>query len=389
MLHYSFSTVYMAVLTSNLILILITILFRNHKMMINVGYKLLSLFVALTALRFVLPFEFPFTNTVFLKEFETLSMAITSVRKSFIPLGTHTFSLWDIFEMIWIIGFFINLIHYFRLHRKTRYFILANSLDVTEQEPYRSTLDRICRERSKKNPFRVLTVNGINTLMVYGIFTPHILIPEGLELPEEKWYYILSHEASHHFHHDLLIKTLTRFVTMVYWWNPASHILNKQVDVILEMRVDNIVAAYSQETIIKYLHCLTELGELALKKNVLPNAVTLSLLTAEDSSLIQRYHMLASAGKRKNLIINAGLFALIIGVYAASHLYIFEASYIPPEIRETTFSATADNCYAILKEDGTYDVYLMDLFIENVASLEYYPPEVPVYPESEFAGGEQ
>lgn len=377
----------MAVITSNILLILITILFRNHKMMMNTGYKLLALFIALTTLRFVFPFELPFTVTVLLDRFKFLSGIIAFFQHGIMTLGTREISLWHIFEGVWLIGFIINLMHYILLHKKTRYLILANSLDVTKEEPYHSMLERICREQGKKNPFRVLTVSGLNTFMIYGIFHPCILIPKNWELSEDKWYYILSHEVSHHFHHDLLIKALTRFVTMIYWWNPAGCVLNKQADVILEMRADNVVAAYSKETIVHYLHCLTELGELATRQNAFPNAVTISLLTAEDSALIQRYHMLTSTGKKKNIFVNIILCTLFISIYAASHFIIFEAYYTSPEAAES-IPQTENNTYAVLKENGTYDIYYLHYFIENVDSLEYYFSDIHIYTEKEFSSEE-
>ncbi len=379
MLQYSFSSVYMAVITSNILLILITLLFRNHKMMINIGYKLLALFIVLTILRFALPFEFSFTTPVFLEEFRHLSGTISFLQHRMTVREGITISPWNLFEIIWLIGFVFNLIHYIRMRRRAGYFILTNSLDVTREEPYRSAIERICRERGKKNSFHLLTVQGLNTFMIYGVFVPHILIPENVELSEEKWYYVLSHEASHHFHHDLLIKALTKFITMIYWWNPASYILNKQVDVILEMRVDNIVAAYSKETITKYLHCLTELGEVATRQNMIPEAVTMSLMTGEDSALVNRYHMLLSVGEKKNPVINILLFLLFISIYAASHFVIFEAYYVTPEVAETSIRSTDDNTHAILKEDGTYDIYFEGYFIENTDSLEYYPEDIPLY----------
>lgn len=388
MIHYSISTVGMAVITSNILLILVTVLFQNQKLMINTGYKLLALFIGLTVLRFLLPFELPFTSTVLLTEFESVSQIIASLRHYIFSFGSVELSIWRIFELIWLTGFLINLLHYIQLHRKARYFILANSLEAGENEPFHSLLERICRERGRKNPFRVLIVSGINTPMIYGIFAPRILIPENLELTEEEWYYVLSHEASHHFRHDLFIKTLAKIITMIYWWNPAGYVLNKQIDVVLEMRVDNIVAAFNRETIIKYLHCLTELGERATEENVLPKAVTLSLLTKENSSLIQRYHMLISAIQKKSHVVKVLSFILIFGIYAASHLFIFEADYTPPKVAEESVAQSEDNTYAILKSDGTYDIYFEGYLIETTDSLEYFSSDIPIYTEKEFTNEE-
>lgn len=385
MLNYSFASVYMAAITSNILLILITLLFWNRKIMINAGYKLLALFIVLSTLRVLLPFEFPFTITIRLSELESISQGISYIRRTLFFIDTFKVSRWTILQIIWGIGFVISLIHYIRLHMKSRYLILASSLDATTAEPYCSILDRICTERGKRNSFQILTVTGIRTPMLYGIFSPHILIPENLELSEEEWYFTLSHEASHHFHHDLLIKTLVSFITMVYWWNPASYVLNRQANVILEMRVDNVVTLTGQEAVKKYLRCLTAIGEKSLKKDLLSRTVTMGFFHKKDDVLTQRYDMLTSTGKRKNKVINILLFVLVISIYAASHLFIFEAFYTDPDAEATSVEATSDIVYAIQNENNTYDIYYKGLYIETTDSLDYYSSDIPVYTEKEIA----
>lgn len=386
MLQYSFSTVYMAVITSNLLLILITLLFRNTKIMINAGYKLLALFIALTALRFLLPIEFPFTRSVFLTDHETISQVVSYVRHPRFQISDYEISVWTFLQAIWIIGFVINLIRYIHEHMKARYYILANSLDATESEPYRSLLEKICRERRKSNRFRVLTVTGISRPMLYGVFFPHILIPENMEFTQDDLYYSLVHEASHHFHHDLLIKQLIKLIAMAYWWNPVCYILIRKVDTILEMRVDDTITASGKDTVICYLHSLLGIGERAaeIELDTLPKSVTLALLREEEDELTQRYLMLTTAGQKKKQALNAALFALVISIYGASHLFILEAYYVEPEVMEETIGQTADNSYAILREDGTYDIYYYDYFIENTGSLKFYFSDIPVYTEKEI-----
>ncbi len=386
MLHYSFSTVYMAVITSNLMLILITLLFRNTGIMINAGYKLLALFVTLTVLRFLLPIELPFTRSVFLTDHETISQVVTYVRHPLLQVSGYELSVWTFLQAIWIIGFVINLIRYIHEHLKARYSILANSLDATGREPYHSLLEEICRERRKRNCFHVLTVTGISRPMLYGVFSPRILIPESMELTKDELYYSLVHEASHHFHHDLLIKLIIKLLAMVYWWNPACYILIRRVDTILEMRVDDTITASGSDTVISYLRSLFGIGEQAaeLEASTLPRSVTLALLREKDNELTQRYLMLTSTGRKKKQALNAFLFALIVSIYGASHLFIFEASYVHPEVMAETIEQTESNSYAVLKENGTYDVYYCNYFIENTDSLKFYASDIPVYTEKEI-----
>ena len=43
------------------------------------------------------------------------------------------------------------------------------------------------------------------------------------------------------------------------------------------------------------------------------------------------------------------------------------------------FILTEENAYAILNEDGTYNIYLYGEYLETVNSLKYYDSSLPIY----------
>ena len=51
---FDISTVYMAILTTNLLLMIISVIICNKKILINAGYKLIAIFLILTAIRYIL-----------------------------------------------------------------------------------------------------------------------------------------------------------------------------------------------------------------------------------------------------------------------------------------------------------------------------------------------
>jgi len=67
-MNYSFATVLMTILASNLVIILITLCFRFEKLLLTIGYRLLAVFLVLTLVRFVFPFELPFAKSIYLAE---------------------------------------------------------------------------------------------------------------------------------------------------------------------------------------------------------------------------------------------------------------------------------------------------------------------------------
>ena len=66
MIHFSLSSVLMTVLVSNLLLVLISLLFRNEDVLAKIGFRLTAIFCIITLIRLVLPLELPFAKTVIL-----------------------------------------------------------------------------------------------------------------------------------------------------------------------------------------------------------------------------------------------------------------------------------------------------------------------------------
>ncbi len=77
---------------------------------------------------------------------------------------------------------------------------------------------------------------------------------------------------------------------------------------------------------------------------------------------------------------NALFAGLIAFVLAWSYLYIFEAAYYPPSAEgEIVFDPTPENAYIIMDEFSQYKVYINDIYIETVSSLEYYLKGIKIY----------
>lgn len=382
---FTFSTVYTAIIVSNVLLILLTLFMRNQKIMIQIGYKLLTIFVLFTFIRFLLPIEMPFTKTLLLPEW--LSYLISRVRHPLFLLGGYEISLWTFLLLIWAVGFVVKLILYIRDQAKSRYYILSHMWDVTTKERYQPILSKICRDAGKKNPFTIVEVAGLNTPLLYGIFKPHILLPKDNQLTETELHYVLAHEASHHFHHDLVTKLIANIIAMVYWWNPFCHMFVKQTAVILEMRIDDIVTPLDHYDVKDYMECLVNLTEQVAKACPISTDMTMPLLSRSDKEsrgdMTKRFEMLLDFQSKKRHLLNL-LVLLFVGVmYISSYLFIWEAKYGSSEYLEDTFSAiNEDTIYAILRDDNTYDVYYGDLLIENTDSLECYPG-IQIYTEKE------
>lgn len=386
-MHYSFSSVLMAVIASSMLLIVISICLYSGKLMVNAGYKLLSVYLIFTFLRFLIPIELPFSKNIYFPQ--ALSGIVSFIRHKYISIGIFHLSIWNLFEIIWLIGSIAQFIQLIRSIIHSRRYIIIKGKDITDCEPYRETLDRICKECHKSNRFRIFMLDDIAIPMIYGIFTPYILIPSGMNLSPKDLYYTLSHEAFHYFHHDLLIKMGINILAVVYWWNPAVYALRNRATLLLEMRIDDYVTHRDKSIAASYMECLINILEsLSERTSVSPN-VSLSFANRDTSDIEKRFLMLCNKNKPKKYALNVLLTIFIIGVYMLSYIFIFEAYYIPEKMHinedeSVELHLPMNEAYLIDNGDCTYDVYLdtaemPDFYLETIDSLEYYNRGYTIY----------
>lgn len=378
-MHYSFSTVLMAFLSSNIIIVFTAVCFRNKDLLVSFGYRMFALLLGLTFLRFVLPFEFPFSiNLVFP---EIFSRAVSFLRYPFYRSEHIRISIWIIFESIWLAGALVMLVRFLKDHLVFNHWVVWQSINVTEDEHYSRLLDEICGDTP--NPFWVFELSGLKVPMLYGIRHPRILIPAGMELQEEELRYLLSHETAHHFHHDIIIKLGVSLLNIVYWWNPACHALKKQLDTVLEMRIDDYVTEDTFESKQGYLRCLIHVAEErtehAGKRIRIPGSSIALFNPKRFDTTEYRFNMMSGEPKPYARFLHISALVLTVGVYLFSYVFIFEAQYISPKETVATFDSLGSYTYMVLTEDNTYEVYYGTLLIETVDSIEEYIEGTPVY----------
>lgn len=378
MLSYYFATILMAVIATNLLIILLTLCFCSSKLMINAGYKLLALFILFAVLRFVLPIELPFTVSLYWPD--SISQGIWQLYDPLFEIAGRPVSIVNAFQNIWILGICIHLMLYAFSYLRSKHSITLHAKTVTKAEPYCGIINRICGEQNRPNKFILAELPGIKAPVLYGIFRPRIFIPEGMELSDQDWYYVLRHEASHHFHHDILMKNIIRLITIVYWWNPFCAALNKQTDIILEMRIDDALTLRNTEITGAYIRCLINVSESIVSTKLIPKTFTMSLLHKGTTDMGKRLKMLVSNQQKRNVPLNILLFTLALTIYILSYIFIIEAFHQPEEVDsnpaptyDEMVKGPAETVYAVPNSIGTYDIYYGGIYMETVSSLDYYP----------------
>lgn len=386
MLQASLSSVIMAVITTNIFLILLTLCLSNRRLLLGIGYRLLALFVFFTVFRLALPFELPFTINIPLPT--VLSLVVSLCHIELGTVGRYALSPWIFFVVIWIAGTILGLLRYIISYCRSSYLITLYGKELTRKAPYAELLERICRERNRRNRFRVIELPGLDGPLLFGVLSPRILIPEHFELSERDLYYILRHETSHHFHRDLLLKGLVKIITLVYWWDPFCRKLNAQTEIILEMRVDDTLTLTDIQLTEEYMQSLIAAKSFAAQSVLLPDEFTMKLLPEESSDALKRFSLLRYNQRTPQLTLNILLILCTFSIFLFSYIFIGEpysrpedSLFAPTETQETFHFLSDTESYFIDNGDGSYDLYYYGKYILTTDSLEYYGTDTPVYPE--------
>lgn len=386
----SLSTVIMTVIATNILLILLALCLRKMKWLIRIGYKMLAVFALFAVLRFLLPVEFSFTVTKRLPQY--LSLVITVCRYPFFMIGEWEASLWNLFLIVWGMGVIVGIGRFIFDYWRTSHQIVLYGKELTDKKLYSELLESICTEQKKNNCFRVIEMPGLKAPLLFGVFSPRILLPDQIKVSETDLYYILKHEVVHHFHHDILLKALVRLVTLIYWWDPFCILLNKQMDIILEMHVDDTVTVEDGRPTAEYMECLIRTGTDALERYAGYKEYSVGVLTKETSDLHKRVKLMSEKKPQSRTATNILVAAAAISVYLFSYVYIWEPYNVDClgfsaeaiQAEESGFVPMADNSYFIDLGDGSYNLYYCGEFLMTVDSLDYYDKAIPIYTEDSF-----
>lgn len=380
-MHFSFSSVLMTLLASNLLLIPITLLFRNEKLLAEIGYKVMSVFCIVTLIRLLFPYELPFTKTVALPA--SLSDVISILRHPYELIPGYRIPFTSALCVAWFAVSIILLFRIVRNQMKLRAIVMRNSKDVTKADPYAAILRALCSERECRR-IRLYSTPFTDAPMIMGLLKPIILLPQDANPIDSDLLFALRHELYHYRHHDLWLKFFVNFVTTFYWWNPFCTILTHQAETLLEMRVDDSIASEGDETATEYvaaiLHYLKNTGD-----SINPSSQFMGMTFSQKSSMSHRVNMIRNRKSKPDYLVSVALLLLTFSLYIGSYLIIFENNSYLPEITESESYVVPEstNSYAIPNADGTYTIYLFDgRCTEIVDSLEYYPDTV-VYSSKE------
>lgn len=351
----------------------------------NIDLFLLSSLVIL--LRFLLPFEFPFTVSVPVK------WGLSYLYDLFVMLEInilgHPINIFTIFMIAWYIGILIcgsRLFLQFATIRQ-RYRLREAAPDSDAYAILRKITS--CHQKSKA-VFRIYITPRNITPFIYGIFHPVIVLPDSVHSKEEL-FYILSHETAHYYNHHTLYKFLCSLLEVIYFWNPLVKIFVKEINRIIEISVDSkVIAPLEPLGRLDYSKSLTSMARILAEKKTTP-AFTATYNPAKTagsrlnkspktkSSLSQRIQMIIGSPDKIKTLAPNGLVSslLLIGALMISLVFVFEPYRICDENEVGTFTSETRNLFYIINTDGTYDLYLDGKYFATESEI--LDSSIPIY----------
>ena len=389
-MSFTFSTLISMIIINAVFIIALNQMVRTSVInYFNIDLFLLASLAVL--IRFLLPFEFPFTISVPVK------WGLSYLYDLFVMLEMHikgfSINIFTIFTLAWCIGIIIC---------GTRLFIEFSFLkkryqvrEAGKDSKVRTILNEIayCHPESKA-VFRVYMTEENISPFIYGIFRPVIILPDTIHSDEEL-FYILSHETDHYYNHHTLYKFLCSILDVIYFWNPLVRIFLKEINRILEISVDSkVIAPLEPENRLDYSLSLTSMARSIAEARATPNfaasynpvrkirkskSAKTSKSAKKPSSLTQRVKMIISSPDKIRTLEPNGLIsaALLIAALVISLFFVFEPYRICEENETGTFTSETRNLFYIANDDGTYSLYLDDKCLMTEDEISDH--KVPVY----------
>jgi beta-lactamase regulating signal transducer with metallopeptidase domain len=216
---------------------------------------------------------------------------------------------------------------------------------------------------------RILVSQDVIVPYFTGVLRPCIYLPN-VKIPEAELEMILRHEYQHYKSRDLYVKLFYLMLSIVFWWNPFTHVFRRELDNLLEIRCDEAMTKHmgnkEKVTYLRAMDFIIEYIDQRIPENT--PAMTYFIQAERHSSfMIKRIDLIAKG--KKSLMSQVVSVVLVVLVFCASFLIIAQPAGQPPESEDyDTFYITPENALLVLTVDGTYRLYIYEQFVGELQS---------------------
>ena len=376
------------IMTSLLLVFLLDLMIRK-KFYSSRTAGILTVCLSVTAVRMILPFNFPFTITLYSY---TILPIITA------PLYAHVFgtsvqvdqiifTVWGMVTLCLLIRFVVDLV---RLRR------ILDRFRVSENDPCYSPVFRKVRSLYS-HPFTISAIPANISPAVTGLFRMHLIIPTSDNLitgDDSEDASILHHEISHFQLRHTWLNLLFSLAAVSQWWNPFMYLLKKDLRCLIELEAaEHTVENQTQNDRLRYaesiVHYAKKIAQTDRKRHSADsNEKILCFVTKKSSVLSVRIDYLltgpvdqtATTGKK---IFTVLLHTCMILLTAAAVFLVPESSSYRDELarqsehQQDSFIMTEDNSFFKEVDDG-YALYVDGYYYGTVTEIPDDLSKIPV-----------
>lgn len=368
----SYSSLIASLIQCFLILVLVQLLLKYETKKIVITPQFLYVIGILFFIRLIIPVEFGLSITI--PSTKLLPSIYNVLNFQLITLDTITITVGNLLISIFLIGAFCKLILLIKKGILLSHYI--NSKKVTKKE--------ITSSNDKTVIVRYIKTPKVDSPSIYGVKRPIIFFPDNMTFTEKELQYITLHELTHYYKGDILLTFLFELITCIYWWNPLLFIFKKQMNKIIELRVDNeLLKSFTPTQCIEYVECLLKVKKIQ-SQTTEKNLSAPSLVNRHQSTFELRSKKILNFKPLRNT--NRVLLIVILLLSLGSMFFVIEPYYSNPSIENTTFEVNKqDEAFFIKHDDHSFSLYINGEDKGQLDNIDEFPggDKLPIYNENE------
>jgi len=296
----------------------------------------------------------------------------------------------NLFMFLWITISLGSLLEY-----TIRYFgIFLPFLRMLERSPRDEFAEALLADSIGEDKyFRIYRYPSFSTVVSTAI-KPYIILPAGVDIPEENLKVILVHEWKHIQDMDFLSDFLINVVCFAFWWNPLVYLFRKNYRFAREVKCDHgaisteddmfnlvyglrVLQTATNENNVEYIDiddCLEFFNALHPKSQ---KEITERLSFTADKIRDEKEH---GKSLKRRLLFTVSSSVVIVAIFVLSYFVIilpatWESPYVDvlaecltEEYQETGGVSAPDEAYLVDNNDGTFSLYIEGQYMETVDS---------------------
>lgn len=307
--------------------------------------------ISVICLRMTLPVNFPFTYSIYIKDFVRPVMDVLSA-----SIADTSLMVFDCLYGIWAIGAVIQLCRF--LKAKKVYTDRIREFIITKESSCAYLYDFVQKHAPK--PIKIAVVPMPISPSITGIFEPVLILPEVDDFSQKELTYIFDHELYHYKKHDLILLLLIDIVCCIHWWNPLVYVLKKWFCLAMEITNDQeIMQGRDSTDRLDYASLIIKISKkLQSTKNT--TIYNLDFVGSKHSQLKLRIkYLYKDSHNKKYLSVIKSLELLFLTILLVFSLFfvIESEATVTPADTEGSVVITEENSYFIKSENG-YDLYV-------------------------------